>query len=101
MTLALTTPRLKTERLILRGHAARDMDTSLRYMTEAARAVRNHAYGALGLITLVSYFDRENTRSIAVADRLGCTRDPQAAIPDIPGWKDALVYRHPGPEAQS
>ena len=64
---------------------------------EAATAVRAHAYGALGWTTLVSYVDPENTRSIALARRLGCRPDPEAGLPDLPGWEGTLVYRHPSP----
>lgn len=65
------------------------------YATEAARAARDHA-AALGLATLVSYIDPENTRSIALAERLGCLPDSAAAHP---GEGPVLVYRHPAPDA--
>ena len=64
---------------------------------EAAEAVRAHAYGAMGLNTLVSYIDPDNARSIALAERLGCRLDADAAIPDLPDWEGTLVYRHPEP----
>jgi len=59
--------------------------------TEAARAARAHVFAMMGLATLVSYIDPVNTRSVAVATRLGATRDPraEAALGD-----DCLVYRH-------
>jgi RimJ/RimL family protein N-acetyltransferase len=41
------------------------------YATEAARALRDHAVGPMGLKDLVSYIDPENARSIRVAERLG------------------------------
>ena len=66
---------------------------------EAAEAIRAHAYEALGLTTLVSYIDPDNARSIALAERLGCTLDPRAKLPDLPDWEGTLTYRHPGPEA--
>jgi RimJ/RimL family protein N-acetyltransferase len=66
------------------------------YATEGARAVRAFAFGTLGWETAVSYVDPENTRSIAVARRLGCTEDP-AAVPMEPG---DIVFRHPAPEAR-
>lgn len=69
------------------------------YVREAAEAVRAHAYGPMGLTTLVSYIDPGNARSIALARRLGCTRDASAVIPDLPDWDDTLIYRHPGPGA--
>ncbi len=59
--------------------------------TEAARAVRAHAFGVMGFATLVSYIDAGNPRSIAVAERLGARRD--AAAEARPGI-DCLVYRH-------
>lgn len=65
------------------------------YATEAARAARAHAYGALGWPTAVSYIEEGNTRSIAVAERLGATLD--AAAPTL---RDTVrVYRHPAPGA--
>jgi RimJ/RimL family protein N-acetyltransferase len=65
---------------------------------EAALAVRAHAYAAHGWTTLVSYIDPDNTRSIALAKRMGATLDSNAAIPDLPDWEGTLVYRHPSPE---
>ncbi len=64
---------------------------------EAAEAVRAHAYGDHGWSTLVSYIDPRNSRSIALAKRLGCRLDTDAAIPDLPDWVCTEVYRHPGP----
>jgi RimJ/RimL family protein N-acetyltransferase len=58
---------------------------------EAARAVRSHLFGALGFETLVSYIDPVNARSIAVAERLGAVRDPQA---EAALNEEILVYRH-------
>lgn len=65
------------------------------YATEAARAARDWAFRERGLTTLVSYVDAENARSIRVAERLGCRRDPDAARPD----PEDIVFRHPGPGA--
>ncbi len=64
------------------------------YAYEAAQAVRIQCYGPFGWDTAVSYIHRDNTRSIALAERLGCTRDEAAAHPN----PDALVFRHPGPQ---
>ncbi|WP_375550563.1 GNAT family N-acetyltransferase [Rhodophyticola porphyridii] len=63
---------------------------------EAVERVRRHAFGDLGWTTAVSYIDPQNSRSIALAERLGCRLDETAARPhpDEPG----LVYRHPAPE---
>ncbi|MEM1272838.1 MAG: GNAT family N-acetyltransferase [Pseudomonadota bacterium] len=60
---------------------------------EAMVAIRDHAFGALGWTTAVSYIDPCNVRSRALAERLGCTLDNTAPVPhtDIP----TVVYRHP------
>jgi RimJ/RimL family protein N-acetyltransferase len=44
------------------------------YAFEAVTALRRHVYGAR-LATAVSYIDPANTRSRALAQRLGCTFD--------------------------
>ncbi len=62
---------------------------------EAALAARDWAYSKHGLPDLVSYIDGANTRSIAVAERLGAELDANAHGPH----PDDLVYRHPSPEA--
>ena len=69
------------------------------YAFEAATAVRNFAFETLGLKTLVSYIDRQNHRSIALAERLGAKPDFAAehAYPD----DDDIVYRHPNPAASA
>lgn len=63
------------------------------YAYEAADAVLNWGW-AQGFDTLVSYIDIENTRSIALAQRLGATADPDAALPEGDTRDDTLVYRH-------
>lgn len=63
---------------------------------EAARAACGHAFRELGWTTAVSYIDRDNARSIALAQRLGAVLDPCAATPDPDD--DLVVYRHPRPE---
>lgn len=45
------------------------------YATEAARAARRHAFGALNLPGLVSYIAPGNAASRRVAERLGARRD--------------------------
>lgn len=60
------------------------------YATEAARALRDWAFATLSLRTLVSYIDPGNSRSAAVAERLGAVIDPVALKQD----SDDLVYRH-------
>jgi RimJ/RimL family protein N-acetyltransferase len=66
------------------------------YATEAARATRAFAYDRLGWTTAVSYIARENTRSAAVAARLGCRIDAGAPAPQGVACD---VHRHPAPEA--
>ncbi|RME14448.1 MAG: N-acetyltransferase [Alphaproteobacteria bacterium] len=61
---------------------------------EAAWAAREHAYAVLGWKTAVSYIDAGNTRSIRLAERLGCALDPDAPKPDDEE-PPVLVYRHP------
>jgi RimJ/RimL family protein N-acetyltransferase len=60
------------------------------YATEAGAAMRDWAVEALGLTTLVSYFDPENHPSMAVSARLGGVRDDDAPVQD-PG---DVVYRY-------
>lgn len=60
---------------------------------EAAQAMRDWAFGTLGLSTLVSYMDPENKRSRRLAERLGAVLDPGAPRPD----PQDLVFRHPAP----
>ncbi len=64
---------------------------------EAAAAARDHAFRDLSWGTAVSYIDPANTRSIALAERLGAVLDRDAGWP---GEKPALVYRHPTPGLQ-
>ena len=68
------------------------------YAREATEAARDHALGALGLASLVSYIDPCNSRSVRLAERLGARRDPlaEAAV-----GQECLAYRHPGPEARA
>lgn len=65
--------------------------------TEAATAALRDAYTRLGWTTAVHYIRDGNTRSIALAERLGSRLDPnaQSPKPDIPGG----TWRHPGPKA--
>ena len=60
------------------------------YATEAAEALRDWAFATLNLPTLVSYFDPENHRSMAVSARLGGTQDPNAPLQD----EGDVVYRY-------
>ncbi|MBM7066244.1 GNAT family N-acetyltransferase [Actibacterium sp. 188UL27-1] len=61
---------------------------------EAATAARDWAFATLTLDSFVSYIDPPNTRSRALAERLGATIDPDASRPD-PG---DVVYRHRRPD---
>jgi RimJ/RimL family protein N-acetyltransferase len=72
-----------------------DADEGKGYAREAAAAARDHAFGALGWTSAVSYIHPDNARSIALAERLGATRDRAAPCPED---RACLVYRHPRPE---
>ena len=63
------------------------------YALEATHAARGYFYGTLGWDTAVSYIDPKNLDSIRLAERLGATKDRNAATVD---GHDA-VYRHPAP----
>ncbi|WP_136441936.1 GNAT family N-acetyltransferase [Pacificoceanicola onchidii] len=63
------------------------------YAAEAATAVLHWAW-ANGFETLVSYIDPENSRSIALAARLGATHDADAPLPTGETPDDTIVYRH-------
>nr|WP_111537619.1 GNAT family N-acetyltransferase [Palleronia aestuarii] len=60
---------------------------------EAGKAVRDHVFRDLGWTTAVSYIERGNDRSAALARRLGAEIDPTAKSKNA----DTLVYRHPLP----
>jgi RimJ/RimL family protein N-acetyltransferase len=61
------------------------------YAYEAAQATRDHAFGALGWTSAVSYIDPVNVRSQALATRLGAWHDSAAPNP----YGDATqVWRH-------
>ncbi|MEL7116900.1 MAG: GNAT family N-acetyltransferase, partial [Pseudomonadota bacterium] len=62
---------------------------------EAARASRDFAYQTLGWTTAISMIVPENVRSIALAERLGCTRDADYQHDDMGPMQ---VWRHPSPE---
>jgi len=63
---------------------------------EAASRARRYAYEDLGLTTLTSNIVPGNTRSIALAERLGAWFERE--YDNISMGRDFL-YRHPGPEA--
>ncbi len=62
------------------------------YAFEAATAARSHAFDTLGWPTAVSYIDPGNSRSVALAERLGARLDPQARVPENHAVQ---AYRHP------
>ncbi|MGB3553605.1 MAG: GNAT family N-acetyltransferase [Jannaschia sp.] len=76
--------------LIYEGHEGRG------YATEAARAVLGWARPRIP--SLVSYITPGNTRSRALASRLGATVDANAPLPRGETAADTVVYRHWGPE---
>lgn len=59
------------------------------FATEAATALRDHAFDTLGMERLVSYIDPDNAGSVRVARRPGATR-----IAELDG---AEVWVHPWP----
>lgn len=61
------------------------------FATEAASALRDWAFGARGLATMVSYIDPANLASARLAERLGARIDAKAATPDN---EPTLAYRH-------
>jgi len=60
------------------------------YAYEAANAMRDWAFATLDVDSLVSYCDRANQRSIALAKRLGGRLDPDALGQD----PEDLVFRY-------
>ena len=65
---------------------------------EAATASRAYAYETLGWKTAVSCVTPGNTRSVALALRMGCTREADYTSRD---GMTLEVYRHPAPDALS
>ncbi len=63
---------------------------------EAALAARDYAYGTLGWTTVVSLVAPDNTRSAALAERMGCR--PDGEYPH-PLFGPLVIWRHPGPAA--
>lgn len=63
---------------------------------EAALAARAYGYGALRLPALASLVDPANTRSNALARRMGCVEE---GFFDHADHGRLTVWRHPGPEA--
>lgn len=63
------------------------------FATEAARAAIADARSRLGWTDIVHYIAHQNTRSIALAERLGATLDNDAQVPKPE--EPCLVYRQP------
>ena len=63
---------------------------------EAARAARTHAYEMLGWTTMISAIDPANTRSAALAAKLGAAYEYDY---EHPGYGTMQIWCHPGPEA--
>ena len=63
---------------------------------EAAEAARRYVYEVLGWPTVISCTTPDNTRSIALARRMGAERDGSFSHPS---FGELLIWRHPGPEA--
>lgn len=61
------------------------------FATEAAPVIRDWAQGTLGLGPLISMIAPENTRSRALAERLGATVERLA---EIHKGEPVLIYRH-------
>jgi RimJ/RimL family protein N-acetyltransferase len=65
------------------------------FATEAARRVRDFAYGELGWTTLISCIAVANLPSQRVAGRLGAKLERHTELSERP----IGIYRHPSPEA--
>lgn len=63
---------------------------------EAASAARQYAYDVLGWSTVISCVLPDNTRSIALAKRMGATYEADYAHPEMGSLG---IWRHVGPEA--
>lgn len=50
------------------------------YATEAAAAARDHAFATLGLARLIALIDPANTRSVAVAQKIGMRYEREAML---------------------
>ncbi|WP_299548730.1 GNAT family N-acetyltransferase [uncultured Tateyamaria sp.] len=64
------------------------------FATEAARAARNWYWTNTDAQSVVSYITPGNTRSEALAAKLGATHDPDAPLPDGETPAETAVFRH-------
>lgn len=62
---------------------------------EAALAARSYAYDVLGWTTAISCIVPDNTRSIALAKRMGAVQEPHFHHPE---YGEMLVWRHLSPD---
>ncbi|MEM6388062.1 MAG: GNAT family N-acetyltransferase [Pseudomonadota bacterium] len=62
---------------------------------EAALATREFVYSVLGWTRIVSLIMEDNTRSIHLAERMGCTKTTPFVHPDLGTLN---IWVHPGPE---
>lgn len=65
---------------------------------EGARAVRNWAFVEKGIGPLQSLVAPENTRSVALAERLGCTPEDTHSYPS---GAAVIRFRHPDPRGHA
>ncbi|MEM8632604.1 MAG: GNAT family N-acetyltransferase [Pseudomonadota bacterium] len=65
---------------------------------EAALATRRYAYDTLGWSTIISLVAPENTRSAALARRMGCRQD---GVFSHDTYGDMPIWRHPAPSEVS
>lgn len=61
---------------------------------EAASAVLEHLFTSRDFSSIVSFVDPNSPRSLALAERLGGVRDPQARRPDDPTRANVITFRH-------
>ncbi len=68
------------------------------YAYEAARAALGYMHEELEIKNPVSYIDAENTRSMALAKRLGAAIDPDAVNPFRNEDGEGYIFRHSAPD---
>lgn len=62
--------------------------------TEAATAALDWYWANTDAPSVVSYIDPGNTRSRALAEKLGASHDPDAPLPEGETADETMVYRH-------
>jgi ribosomal-protein-alanine N-acetyltransferase len=63
---------------------------------EAATRARQYAYETMGWTTVISCVMADNTRSLALAERMGCTYEGVFTHEE---FGELGIWRHPGPDA--